>query len=148
MFNLPDLRNKIFAKILISVCASIFVILFSSFYFFDQFDYEEKKNELVKHQNLITQSQAIIIPPHIAERDEERITLLLSGILSNPAIIGVAGPCTGSGRSARIPTRSSPRRTTSPGSTETVSGKWDAWRPWRPTGTLSRICASGAFSTV
>jgi len=64
--------------------------LFSSFYLFDEIQYEEQKNELLKHQKYITQSQAIIITPHIIDRDEERITLTLSRILSNPTIIGVA----------------------------------------------------------
>jgi len=75
--------------VLFSVCASIFIVLFSSFYLFDEIKYEEQKNDLIKHQKFITQSQAIIIPPHIVDRDEERVTLILSGILSNPTIIGV-----------------------------------------------------------
>jgi len=65
------LRRSIFAKVLFSVCASIFIVLFSSFYLFDAIKYEEQKNQLIKHQNFITQSQAIIIPPHIVDRDEE-----------------------------------------------------------------------------
>lgn len=83
-------QSKIFAKVLLFVCASILVILFSSFYVFDRLEYDQKTAGLIKQQKFITQSQAIIIPQYILDHDEERITLILSGILSNPIIIGVA----------------------------------------------------------
>ena len=72
------------------MCASVFTILFSSFYIFEKIEYEEKKDVLLKHQKLITQSQAIIVPQYIIDNDEEAITLTLSGVLSNPIIVGVA----------------------------------------------------------
>ncbi len=83
-------QSKIFAKVLLFVCASILVILFSSFYVFDRLEYDQKTAGLIKQQKFITQSQAIIIPQYILDHDEERIALILSGILSNPIIIGVA----------------------------------------------------------
>ena len=45
-------RSKIFAKVLLFVSASIFLILFSSLYVFDKIEYEENKNELLEHQNV------------------------------------------------------------------------------------------------
>ncbi|MHA1536497.1 MAG: sensor histidine kinase [Alphaproteobacteria bacterium] len=83
------IRGRIFAKVLVFVCASIFLILFSALYLFDRIDYDEKKRELLRSQKTITQSQSIIIPQHLKRQDQERMTLILSGILSNPNIIGV-----------------------------------------------------------
>ena len=88
--SIRKFQSKIFAKVLLFVCASILVILFSSFYVFDRLEYDDKTTALIKQQKFITQSQAIIIPQYILDHDEERITLILSGILSNPIIIGVA----------------------------------------------------------
>ena len=85
-----NLRGKIFAKVLLFVCASIFVILFISFYLFDRIEYEGKKNDMISQQKFITQSQAIIIPQYLLDGDDETVTLAMSGILSNPTIIGVA----------------------------------------------------------
>ena len=83
-------RHRIFAKVLLFLCASVFTILFSSFYIFEKIEFEEKKNALLKRQKMITQSQSIIIPQYIVNNDEEAITLALSGVLSNPIIVGVA----------------------------------------------------------
>jgi signal transduction histidine kinase len=68
----------------------VFTILFSSFYVFDKIEYEEKRNDLLDRQKRITQSQAIIVPQYIIDHNEEAITLSLTGILSNPIIVGVA----------------------------------------------------------
>jgi signal transduction histidine kinase len=87
---IQKIRSKIFAKVLLFVCAAVFTILFSSFYVFEQIEYEEKKTALLKRQKLITQSQAIIIAQYIQNNDEEPISLTLSGVLSNPSIVGVA----------------------------------------------------------
>ena len=87
---LQTIQSKIFAKVLLSVCGSVFTILFLSFYIFEQIEYKEKLNELVKQQKFITQSQAIIVPQYILNDDNEAITLSLSGALSNPIIVGVA----------------------------------------------------------
>ncbi len=83
------IRGKIFAKVFVFVCASMFLILFGALYLFDQIEYADKKRELVRSQKLITQSQSIIIPQYLMRQDQERMTLILSGILSNPNIIGV-----------------------------------------------------------
>lgn len=83
------IRGKIFAKVFAFVCASMFLILFGALYLFDQIEYADKKRELVHSQKLITQSQSIIIPQYLMRQDQERMTLILSGILSNPNIIGV-----------------------------------------------------------
>ena len=72
------------------VCASVFTRLFSSFYVFEKLEYQEKKDALLKQQKLITQSQAIIVPQYIIDNNEEAITLALSGVLSNPIIVGIA----------------------------------------------------------
>ena len=68
----------------------MFTILFSSFYIFEEIEYDENMGALLKHQKLITQSQAIIIPQYIVKNDQEAITLALSAVLSNPIIVGVA----------------------------------------------------------
>jgi hypothetical protein len=84
------IQRRIFAKVLLLVCASVFTILFSSFYVFEKLEYQEKKDALLKQQKLITQSQAIIVPQYIIDNNEEAITLALSGVLSNPIIVGIA----------------------------------------------------------
>jgi signal transduction histidine kinase len=87
---LNNFRQRIFAKILVFICASVFTILFLSFYVFERSEYEDKKTSLQERQQRITQSQAIIIPQYLKDKNEEAITLTLSGVLSNPIIIGVA----------------------------------------------------------
>lgn len=87
---LYNFQQRIFAKILVFICASVFAILFLSFYVFERSEYEDKKTSLQERQQRITQSQAIIIPQYLKDNNEEAITLTLSGVLSNPIIIGVA----------------------------------------------------------
>ena len=82
-------RRKIFAKVLLFVCLSTLVILVGAYYILDQIEYDRSTRQLVQSQKFITQSQAIVLPPHLIRRDEERVTLLLSGLLSDPNIIGV-----------------------------------------------------------
>ncbi len=83
-------RQRIFAKVLAFVCASVFTSLFLSFYVFEQIEYGEKIDQLIGSQQRITQSQAIILPQYINDENEEAVTLTLSGVLSNPIIVGIA----------------------------------------------------------
>lgn len=87
---LRNLRRSVFAKVFLFVSASVFIILFLSFYIFEEIGYKEEKQSLLEQQKFITQSQSIIVAQHMLDKDEERITLTLSGVLSNPFIVGVA----------------------------------------------------------
>jgi signal transduction histidine kinase/ActR/RegA family two-component response regulator len=88
--NIPIFRNTIFLKIFVSVSLSIFSVLLCSYIVFEYDSYDKQVESLRKQQKFITQSQAIIIPSYVIDNDEEKITLILSGVLANPDIIGVA----------------------------------------------------------
>jgi signal transduction histidine kinase len=90
MSILKQLRSRVFAKVLVLVYSSIFLAIVGLYFVFEQSAYERKKAELIAQQKLITQSQAVIVPRYLVNNDEERTTLILSGVLSNPAIIGAA----------------------------------------------------------
>jgi len=90
MSILKKLRSRVFAKVLLLVYSSIFLSIVALYFVFEQSAYERKKAELIAQQKFITQSQAVIVPRYIVNNDEERIVLTLSGVLSNPAIIGAA----------------------------------------------------------
>lgn len=78
------------AKIIALVSISVLTILVSCFYLYSEGIYHAKIGELIKQQEYITQSQAILLPEFVHREDEEKILLVLSGILANPFIIGVA----------------------------------------------------------
>lgn len=78
------------AKIIALVSLSALTILISCFYVYTGRIYDAKIDELRKQQAYITQSQAILLPEFVQRGDEEKILLILSGILANPFIVGVA----------------------------------------------------------
>jgi signal transduction histidine kinase len=90
MSILKKLRSRVFAKVLLLIYSSIFLLIVGLYFVFEQSAYERKKAELIAQQKFITQSQAVIVPRYIVNNDEERTVLVLSGVLSNPAIIGAA----------------------------------------------------------
>jgi len=90
MSILQKLRSRVFAKVLLLIYTSIFLLIAALYFVFEQSAYERKKAELIAQQKFITQSQAVIVPRYLVANDEERVTLVLSGVLSNPAIIGAA----------------------------------------------------------
>ncbi len=90
MSILQQLRSRVFAKVLLLIYSSIFLLIVGLYFVFEQSAYERKKAELIAQQKFITQSQAVIVPRYLVSNDEERTTLVLSGVLSNPDIIGAA----------------------------------------------------------
>jgi signal transduction histidine kinase len=90
MSILQQLRSRVFAKVLLLIYSSILMLIVGLYFVFEQSAYERKKAELIAQQKFITQSQAVIVPRYLVNNDEERTTLILTGVLSNPAIIGAA----------------------------------------------------------
>ncbi len=87
---LGPLRKNAFVRIFLFTATAMVAVQVIAFYFIERASYKDQIESLRHEQAFITQSQAVIVPSHLAGGDDERVMLILSAVLANPDIIGVS----------------------------------------------------------
>jgi len=84
-----SLKGSITQKTLVIVGVCLFVILTLFILFIEHQSYQFQLTQLKHQQARITQGQSILLSEQLEEGDEDAVFFTISGILANPAIVGV-----------------------------------------------------------
>ncbi len=82
-------KGSIAQKVLVTVGICLFVTLTLFILFIEHQSYQFQLTQLKHQQAQITQGQSILLSDQLAEGEEDAAFFTLSGILANPAIVGV-----------------------------------------------------------
>lgn len=82
-------NNTITRKVLMVIGACLVITLTLFILFIEYQSYQFQLSQLIHQQSRITEGQSILLSDQLAENEEDAVFYTLSGIVANPAIVGV-----------------------------------------------------------